>query len=76
MEVKKRAKIITDWINNYCDKTSFKPKALIGLNLEPLFSILILPGAYLTKNFGLNKCTELFDIFFCNSMLLKYPKAP
>tara|TARA_B100000579_G_scaffold421466_1_gene422300 strand:+ start:521 stop:1258 length:738 start_codon:yes stop_codon:yes gene_type:complete len=29
MEVKKRAKIITDWINNYCETTSFKPKALI-----------------------------------------------
>ena len=29
MEVKKRAKIITDWINNYCDSTSFEPKALV-----------------------------------------------
>ncbi len=29
MEVKKRAKIITDWINNYCETTSFSPKALI-----------------------------------------------
>ncbi len=29
MEVKKRAKIITDWINNYCDSVSYKPKALI-----------------------------------------------
>jgi NAD+ synthase len=29
MEVKKRAKIITDWINNYCDSASYKPKALI-----------------------------------------------
>ena len=29
MEVKKRAKIITDWINDYCETTSFKPKALI-----------------------------------------------
>ena len=36
MEVKKRAKIITDWINNYCDTASYKPKALIvgiGVNL-------------------------------------------
>ena len=29
MDVKKRAKIITDWINNYCDSSSYKPKALI-----------------------------------------------
>ena len=29
MEVKNRAKIITDWINNYCDSASYKPKALI-----------------------------------------------
>ena len=29
MEVKKRAKIITDWINNYCDASSYKPKALV-----------------------------------------------
>ena len=29
MEVKKRAKIITDWINDYCDSASYKPKALI-----------------------------------------------
>ena len=29
MEVKKRAKIITDWINNYCESTSFAPKALV-----------------------------------------------
>ena len=29
MEVKNRAKIITDWINNYCETTSFKPKALV-----------------------------------------------
>jgi len=29
MEVKKRAKIITDWINNYCDSASYDPKALI-----------------------------------------------
>tara|TARA_B100000963_G_scaffold265875_1_gene234078 strand:- start:169 stop:906 length:738 start_codon:yes stop_codon:yes gene_type:complete len=29
MEVKKRAKIITDWINNYCDTSSYNPRALI-----------------------------------------------
>ena len=29
MEVKKRAKIITDWIDNYCNTESFKPKALV-----------------------------------------------
>jgi NAD+ synthase len=29
MEVKKRAKIITDWINNYCETTSFNPKSLV-----------------------------------------------
>ena len=29
MEVKKRAKIITDWINNYCETASLKPKALV-----------------------------------------------
>ena len=29
MEIKKRAKIITEWINNYCDSASYKPKALI-----------------------------------------------
>tara|TARA_B100000035_G_C20935038_1_gene524851 strand:- start:267 stop:1004 length:738 start_codon:yes stop_codon:yes gene_type:complete len=29
METQKRAKIIIDWINNYCEKTSFNPKALI-----------------------------------------------
>ncbi len=29
MDVKKRAKIIIDWINNYCETTSFKPKSLV-----------------------------------------------
>ena len=29
MNVDKRAKIIVDWINNYCDNTSFKPKSLV-----------------------------------------------
>ena len=29
MEVKKRAKIITEWINNYCESSSYKPKTLI-----------------------------------------------
>ena len=29
MDVKKREKIITDWINNYCDTTSFNPKSLV-----------------------------------------------
>ena len=29
MNVEKRLKIIVDWINNYCDNTSFKPKSLI-----------------------------------------------
>ena len=29
MDVKKRAKIITEWINHYCDSTSYKPKALV-----------------------------------------------
>ncbi len=29
MEVEKRAKIITDWINNYCETASYKPKALV-----------------------------------------------
>jgi NAD synthase len=29
MDVKNRAKIITDWINNYCETTSFSPKALV-----------------------------------------------
>ena len=29
MDVKKRAKIITDWINNYCDSSSYKPKTLV-----------------------------------------------
>ncbi len=29
MEVKERAKIITNWINNYCDTASNKPKALV-----------------------------------------------
>ena len=29
MEVKKRAKIIIDWINNYCETTSFSPKSLV-----------------------------------------------
>ncbi len=29
MEVKKRAKIITEWINNYCEAASYKPKALV-----------------------------------------------
>lgn len=29
MNVEKRAKIITDWINDYCDSTSFKPKSLV-----------------------------------------------
>ena len=29
MDVKKRADIITKWINNYCDESSYKPKALV-----------------------------------------------
>jgi NAD+ synthase len=29
MNVEKRKKIIVDWINNYCDNTSFQPKSLI-----------------------------------------------
>ena len=29
MDTKKRAKIITDWINNYCESSSYKPKALV-----------------------------------------------
>ena len=29
MDVKKRAKIITDWINNYCDSEVYKPKTLV-----------------------------------------------
>ena len=29
MNVEKRAKIIIEWINNYCEKTSFNPKSLI-----------------------------------------------
>ena len=29
MNVDIRAKIITDWINNYCDNTSFVPKSLV-----------------------------------------------
>ncbi len=29
MDVKKRAKIITEWIDNYCDSATYKPKALI-----------------------------------------------
>ena len=29
MEVKKRAQIITYWINNYCDSVSYRPKTLV-----------------------------------------------
>ncbi len=29
MDVKKRVKIITDWINNYCEESSYKPKTLV-----------------------------------------------
>ena len=29
MNVEKRAKIITEWINDYCNKTSFAPKSLV-----------------------------------------------
>ena len=29
MNVEKRAKIIIDWINKYCEKTSLNPKSLI-----------------------------------------------
>ena len=29
MDIKKRAKIITDWIDNYCNNASYKPKSLI-----------------------------------------------
>ena len=29
MDVKKRAKIITEWIDHYCESTSYKPKALV-----------------------------------------------
>tara|TARA_B100000700_G_scaffold242780_1_gene270474 strand:+ start:3290 stop:4030 length:741 start_codon:yes stop_codon:yes gene_type:complete len=29
MDVKKRAGIITKWINNYCDESSYKPKSLV-----------------------------------------------
>ena len=29
MNVEKRVKIIVDWINSYCDNTSYKPKSLV-----------------------------------------------
>ena len=29
MEIKNRAKIITEWINNYCETSTFNPKALV-----------------------------------------------
>tara|TARA_Y100001958_G_C21014672_1_gene393445 strand:+ start:51 stop:788 length:738 start_codon:yes stop_codon:yes gene_type:complete len=29
MDVKKRSNIITDWINNYCNSVSYKPKSLV-----------------------------------------------
>ena len=29
MEVKKRAEIITKWIKDYCDQSSFNPKSLV-----------------------------------------------
>ena len=29
MDVKKRAKIIIEWINNYCDSATNKPETLI-----------------------------------------------
>ena len=29
MDVKKRANIITEWINNYCETSSYKPKSLV-----------------------------------------------
>ena len=29
MDVKKREKIITDWINNYCETNHFNPKSLV-----------------------------------------------
>ena len=29
MDVKKRAQIIIEWINNYCDSVSYKPKSLV-----------------------------------------------
>ena len=29
MDVKKRANIITEWINNYCDSASYNPKSLV-----------------------------------------------
>ena len=29
MDVKKRAKIITDWIDNYCNNASNNPKSLV-----------------------------------------------
>ncbi len=29
MDVKKRAEIITNWINNYCDSVSYKPETLV-----------------------------------------------
>ena len=29
MDVKKRANIITEWINNYCESVTYKPRSLI-----------------------------------------------
>ena len=29
MDIKKRAEIITDWIDNYCNNASYKPKSLV-----------------------------------------------
>ena len=29
MDVKERAKVITDWIDNYCNNASYKPKSLV-----------------------------------------------
>ena len=43
MDVKKRAKIITEWINNYYDQVSYKPKALVvGISGGIDFPLLVL----------------------------------
>ena len=43
MDVKKRAEIIIEWINNYCDSASSKPEALIiGISGGVEFLLLVL----------------------------------
>ena len=55
MDVKKRANIITEWINKYCDSASYNPKALVvGISGGIDSSVVSTLCANWSKNYCVN----------------------